>query len=400
MDYFDGKDGAAGKEGASVTITNVTESSADGGNNVVTFSNGQTLTVKNGSKGNPGADGKTPVKGVDYFDGKDGAAGKDGASVTITNVTESSADGGNNVVTFSDGQTLTVKNGSKGNPGANGTSVTVKSVSQSNEDGGSNVVTFSDGKTLTIKNGSKGSPGEGGSGGGSSSKYEQPEWGGEHVENYAYMPETELTVIEDVGAALVMSEVTGITAGESYTVIYNGTEYVCEAINVEGTGIVLGNAGALFEGMPITEDPFMVMMVPEDVRENFMGAYVMVAPLDGSAIFTLAIVGEKDIVHAIPAKYLEAASKPLIVSVDFDATKSDTDFATIHEAAFAGRLVYLNWRDELRALSYIDNATAHFTRVKGWSNGGAHNIDVQTIIINGDNTVSTLIGQLTNQSVT
>lgn len=40
-----------------------------------------------------------------------------------------------------------------------GTSVTVMGVINSNEDGGSNVVTFSDGKTVTIKNGSKGSTG-------------------------------------------------------------------------------------------------------------------------------------------------------------------------------------------------------------------------------------------------
>ena len=43
-----------------------------------------------------------------------------------------------------------------GENGDNGTSVTVKSVSESSADGGSNVVTFSDGKTLTVKNGSKG----------------------------------------------------------------------------------------------------------------------------------------------------------------------------------------------------------------------------------------------------
>lgn len=40
--------------------------------------------------------------------------------------------------------------------GNDGTSVTVASVSESTEDGGSNVITFSDGKTVTIKNGSKG----------------------------------------------------------------------------------------------------------------------------------------------------------------------------------------------------------------------------------------------------
>ncbi len=48
--------------------------------------------------------------------------GADGASVTVQNVSESAADGGNNVVTFSDGKTLTVKNGSKG---ADGTSATI-----------------------------------------------------------------------------------------------------------------------------------------------------------------------------------------------------------------------------------------------------------------------------------
>lgn len=40
--------------------------------------------------------------------------------------------------------------------GSSGTSVTVKSVSESTESGGSNVVTFSDGKTLTVKNGKDG----------------------------------------------------------------------------------------------------------------------------------------------------------------------------------------------------------------------------------------------------
>ena len=52
--------------------------------------------------------------------------------------------------------------GDKGEDGAAGTSITVKSVSESTEDGGSNVVTFSDGKTVAIKNGRKGSPGTAG----------------------------------------------------------------------------------------------------------------------------------------------------------------------------------------------------------------------------------------------
>ena len=85
-----------------------------------------------------------------------------GTSITVSNVSESTEDGGNNVVTFSDGKTLTVKNGktgATGAAGADGTSVTVSSVSESTADGGENIVTFSDGKTLTVKNGSKGSQG-------------------------------------------------------------------------------------------------------------------------------------------------------------------------------------------------------------------------------------------------
>lgn len=47
----------------------------------------------------------------------DKSFGQNGNSVTVENVTESTADGGSNVVTFSDGKTLTVRNGSKGTPG-------------------------------------------------------------------------------------------------------------------------------------------------------------------------------------------------------------------------------------------------------------------------------------------
>ena len=68
---YNGKDGTNGTPGTSVTVKSVTESTADGGSNVVEFSDGKTLTVKNGNAGTPGKDGYTPVKGKDYFDGED-----------------------------------------------------------------------------------------------------------------------------------------------------------------------------------------------------------------------------------------------------------------------------------------------------------------------------------------
>jgi hypothetical protein len=62
-------------------VKSVSESTADGGSNIVTFSDGKTLTIKNGSKGSTGATGATGPKG------DTGAAGTNatitGASATV-----------------------------------------------------------------------------------------------------------------------------------------------------------------------------------------------------------------------------------------------------------------------------------------------------------------------------
>ena len=54
------------------------------------------------------------IRGATGGTGAAGADGKDGTSVTVSGVSESAVDGGSNVVTFSDGTTLTIKNGNKG----------------------------------------------------------------------------------------------------------------------------------------------------------------------------------------------------------------------------------------------------------------------------------------------
>lgn len=70
-----------------------------------------------GADGQDGADGADGKDGEDGQDGADGADGKDGTSVTVSSVTESTESGGENVVIFSDGKTLTVKNGKDGAKG-------------------------------------------------------------------------------------------------------------------------------------------------------------------------------------------------------------------------------------------------------------------------------------------
>lgn len=89
-----GDTGSAGKNGTSVAVSDVLESTADGGSNVVTFSDGKTVTIKNGSKGSTGATG---------------AKGADGASVKAIAFTKD-ADG--NIVggtaTLSDSSTIAI----------------------------------------------------------------------------------------------------------------------------------------------------------------------------------------------------------------------------------------------------------------------------------------------------
>lgn len=74
-----GPQGPKGDAGTSVTVSNVTTSTADGGSNVVTFSDGKSVTIKNGSKGSAGEKGEKGDKGDPGETGLQGPAGTDGA---------------------------------------------------------------------------------------------------------------------------------------------------------------------------------------------------------------------------------------------------------------------------------------------------------------------------------
>lgn len=153
-DYFDGTDGRDGTDGKAATVRIGTVTTLEPGSKA-TVSNAGTSTdaVLNfgiprgadgeggGGSGESGADGFSPIAKV--------VQTSNGATITITDKD------GTTTANISNG-----KDGAAGAAGKDGTSVTVKSVSTSSTDGGSNVVTFSDGKTLTVKNGSKGSTGE------------------------------------------------------------------------------------------------------------------------------------------------------------------------------------------------------------------------------------------------
>jgi hypothetical protein len=194
FDGADGQPGAVGKDGTSVTVTKVTESTADGGNNVVTFSDGKTLTVKNGKTGGKGDDGngiKSAVLNADYtltltFDdgttyttpsirgatgatGGNGSNGKDGTSATHswngTTLTVTSASGTSSA-------NLKGDKGDTGGKGADGVSPTV-AVSKSGKVTTVSITDKNGTKTATINDGADGSNGKDGSNGVSVSSVKQ-----------------------------------------------------------------------------------------------------------------------------------------------------------------------------------------------------------------------------------
>lgn len=106
-----------GKDGTGIeSITYKGEDESGGNVYTVLLTDGTSYDIT-APKGAKGADGKDGANGKDGRPGKDGT---DGTSVTVTSVTESTEDGGDNVITFSDGTSVTVKNGSKGSTGAKG----------------------------------------------------------------------------------------------------------------------------------------------------------------------------------------------------------------------------------------------------------------------------------------
>lgn len=145
-------------------------------------------------------------------------------------------------------------------------------------------------------------------GGGSASKYKQPEWGADTT-IVDILPETELTILEEVGASLIMQEVP-LTAGNVYTVNFNGTEYACATISNGSENLLLGNAGAIDETFPVTDEPFIFMTIPEEQRDQYMGACAVAVPLDGSETFTFAIKGDGTAYKRIPSEYIGTYDQP------------------------------------------------------------------------------------------
>ena len=264
--------------------------------------------------------------------------GSAGTSVTITDVTESTADGGSNVVTFSDGKTLTIKNGTKGSNGDNGDDY-VLTEADKNEiaqkaaalvpgggGGGTSIdVTAEVGQTIIVKEvDANGKP----------TKWESADYQPRtHWDEIGEIfPETEGVFVEESGFFLLGEITNTVSAANHYTVSYNGVEYTCSPV-IGDAMWYMGNMGALDESMPNTGEPFII---------GCSDGVSIAMPLDGAESVTVAIYGDKT--TKIPDKYINET--PIIEAAVNQATSQSQEYTD-------GKIYDLRYEDEVFDLTTI-----------------------------------------------
>lgn len=278
-----GKKGDTGARGVGITSISQTKgSNGGGGENIIT------MELSTGE-----------VKNFSVYNGRDGKDGEDGVDiVNIKHVQTTTESGGENKfeVVLSDGNSFpySLYNGSRGPRGVGISSVETV---ESSKDGGSNRIDFflTNGtvESFHVRNGSKGDKGDPGSGGGVTSwndLEDRPFY--EELVDAVLLDETEF---ETEGASAANYP---MTAGTTYTVTFNGVEYQCVAVEVEGI-VAVGNLGALgIEGG--SDEPFLVAYSKEDNAFAFAGF--------GSDTNTIKLSGQAYEVHKLDPKFLPAGS--------------------------------------------------------------------------------------------
>lgn len=181
--------------------------------------------------------------------------------------------------------------------------------------------------------------GGGGGSGGAQSDWNAKEGEPGHVLNRPFyteygdpivlLPETTLTVMEEMDGMGVLPEVLDISAGMVCAVMYNGTEYECDCIeyNMDGTtAYLLGNTMAI--GEADTGEPFLITALPAEMVET-MGIPGGVWPLDGSTEFTISITDRNATIHPIPPKYLPELKNQKSILLDLDSGECNVPFEEV-----------------------------------------------------------------------
>ena len=118
-----------------------------------------------------------------------------------------------------------------------------------------------------------------------------------------------------------------IIIGLEYTVTWNGTEYVCVALDSatvdQPGGTVLGNVGAI-TGENVTDEPFVLLVPPADSELAMAGISVLVVALDGSTNGYLYIEGPVPTYTPIRREYLPQNLGVVFVDVELEDPGSYT----------------------------------------------------------------------------
>lgn len=164
------------------------------------------------------------------------------------------------------------------------------------------------------------------------------------------LPETTCEVIEDIGAAMLPDM--AISAGDTLTVVFNGTEYICECADVDGS-LAFGNYGVMDEENPVdTGEPFAAVKV-DSGDGTLIWACV---PLDGSATFTLSVMGE--VHHTVPEKYLPHRVVDVIFTVT--CTEAGKEVITPNISYSEAKALAKTPNTEMRGVMKYDTACRYY----------------------------------------
>ena len=126
----------------------------------------------------------------------------------------------------------------------------------------------------------------------------------EKITGYVIEPCSPLYV-EDFGAfATTEPPLVKPSAGSTYTVSWNGVEYISEAFESDAIGMmatIIGNKAII--GEDDTGEPFVIILAPDDIAAA-TGFYTQITPLDGCTELELSISGQSAIIHTIDKKFL------------------------------------------------------------------------------------------------
>lgn len=116
-----------------------------------------------------------------------------------------------------------------------------------------------------------------------------------------------------------------LTVGDTYKVIWNGTEYECVAIDVaqvmEGTtGAALGNLADY--GLEDTGEPFIII-----ASDAFGGAICTPIDVDNVTSAKIKIIGNVDV--QIPGKYIPSDIRPFYVNIIEEENPGGTTYSTL-----------------------------------------------------------------------